>query len=94
MQAENGNLFLAEVFFPGDVGHIARHDPARVLREVGAKRRIVDDHAPDFDFYCQADSTCKDPNDPDLREQMPCRYMRWLAAPYDDHPDYRSEWKP
>src|SRR5690606_16638086 len=29
----------------GDIAtHIARHDPARVLREVEAKRRVVDEH--------------------------------------------------
>lgn len=29
-----------------DAAHIARHDPARVLREVAAKRRILAEHKP------------------------------------------------
>lgn len=28
--------------------HIARHDPARVLREIGAKRRLLDLHTPEW----------------------------------------------
>ncbi|MFB9681249.1 DUF6221 family protein [Streptosporangium vulgare] len=31
---------------PEDVEHLVHHDPARVLREVEAKRRILDEHAP------------------------------------------------
>jgi hypothetical protein len=33
---------IAVVVHDGDRGHIARHDPARVLREIDAKRQILD----------------------------------------------------
>ena len=58
---------------------IARHDPARALREVEAKRAILDDHMPDEYGcqICQGDTTCPLP---------------YLAAVYSDHPDYRQEW--
>ena len=68
---------------------------ATVLAQVAANRRIVDDHAGLVpDFWCQADSACKDPDDRDLRERMPCRYVRWVVAIFSTHPDYREEWAP
>lgn len=62
------------------VEHIARHDPARVLREVEAKRRIVDDF------------THWQPHDPGFDALEPV--VRLLALPYADHEDFREEWKP
>lgn len=61
-----------------DRNHIARHDPARVLREVGAKRRIVDDLAGALDWGHMA-------------PVIKC-VLRSLAAVYAAHPDYRQEW--
>lgn len=64
--------------------HIARHDPARVLREVAAKRAILADARiypdaayPDFDggFSTAAESA-----------------VASLAAVYSDHPDFDPEW--
>jgi hypothetical protein len=71
--------------------HIARHDPARVLREVDAKRRILNDVLPTM----QADElriagewgVGSDP----VREASD-DLLSLLAPPYADHPDYRSEW--
>jgi Family of unknown function (DUF6221) len=62
-----------------DANHIARHDPARVLREVAAKRAIVAEHGRD-NFGCQS---CQG----DQRCPIP-----FLAAIWSDHPDYRAEW--
>lgn len=62
------------------VDHIARHDPARVLAEVEAKRKILtayenyDREAPELD--------------------VPDSVIRFLALPYADHPDYRDTWRP
>lgn len=70
-----------------DAAHIARHDPARVLAECDAKRRIVADHA----------STHECPKDGDSCgwwDGEPCDVIRLLALPYADHPDYRDEWRP
>jgi len=58
--------------FRANAAHIARHDPARVLREVEAKRAILALQDADHDSW----------------------FLPLLALPYDDHPDYRSEWAP
>lgn len=64
--------------------HVARHDPARVLREVTAKRALLDEfELPGLD--CDATDA-----EPDNCRQH--RVLRQLAAPYSDHPDYREEW--
>lgn len=71
--------------------HMAVHNPARVLAEVDAKRRILewhigqrDDKTPWGDpvviCYCGYD--------------LPCSTLRLLALPYADHPDYRDAWRP
>ena len=68
--------------------HIARHDPARVLREVQAKRKITEDLAAAFD------RSRRHPGDAatsaDLLAMV--RTAQTLAAVYSDHPDYRQEW--
>lgn len=65
---------------PTTVGaHIIRHDPARVLREVEAKRKVVDRYA----WLREHGDTG------DARWVLPL-----LAAVYADHPDYRPEWAP
>ena len=66
----------------GTVGpdHIVRDDPARVLAEVEAKRRIVNRHSACDDVSYGDPSTC-----PDLRD---------LALPYAGHPDYDERWRP
>lgn len=71
--------------------HIARHDPARVLAEVEAKRRILDEHR-DEDGNCYGCGLC---NDGERRYKVDeCPTKRALALPYSDHPDYREEWRP
>lgn len=57
-------------------GHIARHDPARVLAECGAKRRMVRLHSP---HQLTADD-------------VPCETLRALALPYADYPDFNPDW--
>ncbi|MEV4179924.1 DUF6221 family protein [Streptosporangium canum] len=77
--------------------HIARHDPARVLREVEAKRQILDEHAAVADPYSPTGSVCKTCNDGGLPVEpacSPCRTLRLLALPYADHDDYEEDWRP
>ena len=87
-----------------EVKHALRHDPARVLREVAAGRKILALH--------QISTTYVDSRDDDYRPiKIPevqcfvcgwasdaagsaCETLRLLAAVYSDHPDYREEWKP
>lgn len=72
--------------------HIARHDPARVLAEVDAKRRVLGPHGPAEFEYSDVDvcSTC-DRGGP---LPFPCPTLRLLALPYSDHPDYDEAWRP
>ncbi|MFE6716823.1 DUF6221 family protein [Streptomyces albidoflavus] len=68
--------------------HIARHDPARVLAEVEAKRRIVRAHAK----WCEGRCEAKYPEGGfDAAHYWS---IKSLAATYADHPDYREEWRP
>lgn len=62
--------------------HVARHDPARVLAECEAKRRIVGLH-PEILTICQGCAA----------ETFPCRTLLTLALPYADHPDFQDEWR-
>ena len=83
-----------------DQVHIARHDPAQVLREVAAKRAIAAEHGP-AGFMAYGDHLCQrcawqddEPGRDDLHHWTiwPCLTLRALAAAWNDHPDYRQEW--
>ena len=70
----------------------------RMLREVGAGRKILDLHAPGYPVtypepsgqptcgVCHAGGWDWDP------EKWPCATIRALTAVFSDHPDYREEW--
>jgi Family of unknown function (DUF6221) len=69
--------------------HIARHDPARVLREVEAKRKIL--------RRCEARINELDVHPNGLvspRAVLARQIIAELAAVFSDHPDYRQEWAP
>lgn len=69
--------------------HIARHDPARVLREVAAKRAIVAAYAKADEWVnVSAGATAA------YARQIMDETLRHLAAVWSDHPDYRQEWAP
>jgi hypothetical protein len=64
--------------YEGVVAHIARHDPARVLADVKAKRAIVERAVtPSGDIWV---------TDVDV--------LHDLASVYADHPDYDATWAP
>lgn len=69
------------------LAHVNRHDPARVLAEVAAQRRIIA-------AYGEA---CVNPSG-EMRdyghEEGLEEAMRLLALPHAAHPDYRPEWAP
>ncbi|MDG4791993.1 DUF6221 family protein [Micromonospora sp. WMMD1102] len=77
-----------------ELDHIAGHDPARVLAEVNAKRRILERHpgatATDECPGCSAwlDGTWRTPPGTLCPEQVD------MALPYAGHADYRPEWRP
>jgi hypothetical protein len=64
--------------------HIERHDPARVLREVEAKRKIVEAASITLDIY-----TGFSPFMDFITETL-----RRLAVAWEDHPDYDQSWRP
>jgi hypothetical protein len=58
--------------------HAARHDPARVLREVEAKRKILASECAPYPRHAPPMTVT----------------LRLLAAVYADHPDYDEIWRP
>jgi len=61
--------------------HIARHDPARVLREIEAKRAILENSVFVMDKYAGG-----------MYLDFVRETLRHLAAIYSDHPDYNPKW--
>jgi hypothetical protein len=90
---------------PGDGGPagaaaelVARYDPARVLAECAAKRKLVmacRDARPELAFLGTRPSGMADfPLSPSGPHQLAAFALAVLAMPYADHPDYRAEWRP
>lgn len=75
-----------------DARHIARHDPARVLRQIETTRRIIDEHQPERNYVYRDDGTRACGTCGDGTFEWPCLTLRLLALPYADHRDYRQEW--
>ena len=74
--------------FAHTVEHIARHDPARVLADCEAKRRIVEELA--LPYIAERRRLMN--GQPSWEDEHP-DLLRLLALPYADHPDYREEWR-
>lgn len=81
---------VAVTDYDADAKYIARQDPARTLREVEAKRRVLAAHRQSMPGWCV---TCDVPGDHQGRAHG-CTTLRLLAAVYADHPDYFPEWRP
>jgi len=83
---------------PPGAEHLARHDPARVLAECAAKRRLVmvcRDSRPDLRFLGARPHGMADfPLTPGDQHQLAALTLALLALPYADHHDYRPEWRP
>jgi hypothetical protein len=78
---------VAGVAFTEDGRHIARHDPARVLRDVAAKRAITELFRLDFN----------EDGEPILLGGYGEAYwdvLHALASVYSNHPDYDDAWAP
>lgn len=76
----------------GEVLHIVRWDPARVLAECEAKRRIIQAFVPNFET-----ETDRQYQDRIYAHAGGGKYhppLLALALPYADHPEYRPEWAP
>jgi hypothetical protein len=77
----------ASANWAGIAEHIVRHDPARVLREVAAKRELLDDYER---FVAERRRMM---NGWDSYPE-PSPVLTAFAAVYADHPDYRDAWRP
>lgn len=77
----------ASANWAGIAEHIVRHDPARVLREVTAKRELL--------AYCERAMAHEDPLTRDRAGEvaMAAITVTYLASAYGDHSDYREEWR-
>lgn len=76
--------------------HIARHDPARVLREIEAKRAILAQEEEARAHYGHIKSSATHPGvETSIGHVVAlATVIRHLAAVYSDHPDYNPEWTP
>jgi hypothetical protein len=103
----DGDHLIVTHTWPNEGEHIAHWDPAHVLVEIDAKRRIIDLHGytTAHGWVIGVDRTCTEcatgyPGSGPADEgdfdptPWPCPTLRLLALPYVDHPDYRDEWKP
>lgn len=100
LDAHNLDLGLRVGYVEGQ--HIPRHDPARVLREVAAKRQILAEHRrvdsrPDWpggpEPACHGCGAGKRSWEeyavPDVND---CPVLRALASVWAGHADFRAEW--
>lgn len=78
--------------------HVGRNDPARVLAEVAAKRRVLERHKTPSgmgDFYRVCHGCGHDYGSGWTRYLVDdCPELRDLAVVYADHPDYAERWRP
>jgi len=66
-----------------DAEFMAHHDPARALREIAAKRFLIDQWA---------DRYSTNPHIVGYEEADAADVLHTLASVYADHPDYCREW--
>lgn len=78
----HGDIVVYECYAGADhANHIARHDPARVLADIAAKRRRLERHTPGDGAFCGA-----------CEQEWPCEDVRIDASVYADRPGYKPQW--
>jgi hypothetical protein len=89
----------ADADFNETAEHIVRHDPARVLREIDAKRQMIGEfirYESEIDYArgcCHSeDAIVSGLHGGHLPKDI--LGLRLLALPYADRPGYREEWRP
>jgi hypothetical protein len=76
--------------------HISRHDPARILREVEAGRRLLRM----YEGAIKEHEHAQQYREPHERPQVSAfrraleAAVKFRALSYTDHPEYRDEWRP
>ncbi|WP_399930095.1 DUF6221 family protein [Streptomyces kanamyceticus] len=73
-----------------DAAHIARHDPARVLREIEAKRQVLAMAQARIEEAASSDYLVNGPARMALVVMEPV--LKSLASVYADRPGFRPEW--
>jgi len=68
-------------------GHIARHDPARVLAEVRAKRRVLE-------LWERENAKRYEHAEGEARAWLMDEVVAALGLPYAARPGYNEEWRP
>lgn len=89
---ENGEVIVYDEGSPTqmEAEHIARHDPARTLREVAARRRTLERHEECGTGVGYCDDGGKGWEKAGF---FLCNDKMDLASIWSDHPDYRDEWR-
>lgn len=74
--------------------HFERHDPARILREIAAKRAILAQEEAARSQFEHVKTSTTYPAIEVLIGQVAAlaTVIRHLASAYSDHPDYQQEW--
>jgi hypothetical protein len=78
--------------------HVVRHDPARVLADIAAKRRILAAFDADDAVWAEVRAAANGRPSFDhqrarsLQNETTLMVLRNLAAPYAEHPDYAAAW--
>jgi hypothetical protein len=70
--------------------HITRWDPAHVLADIASKRRIIAEHEESAEFMNRPENR----HVPAGETHGLYTALKMLALPYDQHPDFRQEWRP
>ena len=74
--------------------HMARHDPARVLREVEARHRTLIRHRRDPQGACIGCGWSGDLDEPRTDAAEECPELLDMASVWSDHAEYLTEWSP
>lgn len=89
--APDARMSAGTGFAPQEAQHMARHDPAWVLREVEAKRRIIDRYE---DCLSRLESEHFEMAARGQVREYVDFVLPLLALPFSDRPGYREEWRP
>lgn len=77
-----------------DSRHIARQDPARILREVAAKRAVITQSREADEYYAHMSGNGRIASMAAGNVNACAAILKALASVYDDHPDFSEEWRP
>ena len=87
-------LPVADAIDAETAAHIARHDPARVLREVAAKRRVLAAYADCVDASEVFREKLGTGTHMAAAAESYANVIRWDATVWSGHADYRPGWAP